>query len=112
MAIRQRMLKTVSSGSNTLKYFDGNTMETQYQSPPRAYETVFCRANPVPASCEGGQVDLEDETHDLYLLRHVHKTSKNAHDEQKPSMCNVVPNTKSFAHGFVGLPASIRNSCA
>ncbi len=88
-------------------------METEYQAPPKSYETVHCRSTPVPASCvEGGQVDPEDETHDLYLLRHGHDMKKNTHDKEKASVCNVVTNARGLTHGFVGLPTSIQNSCA
>lgn len=50
VAIRKRIRKTVS-GKPALKYFDGALMES-YQNPPKSFETVFCRASPVPDSCK------------------------------------------------------------
>lgn len=110
-AIRKRMLKTVSSGANTLKYFDGRTMETEYQSPPKTYEAVYCRANPIPTSCVGEQA--EDEKHDMYLARHLYKKQQsNIGSHGKAAMCNVVSNARGFAHGFGGLSDAFKQSCA
>jgi spermidine synthase len=47
--IHQRILPT-KSGKHSLKYFDGSTMQ-RYQRPTRAWETVYCRADPEPTEC-------------------------------------------------------------
>eukprot|EP00978_Attheya_sp_CCMP212_P001313 scaffold2735_cov61-Attheya_sp.AAC.9 len=43
-------IKRTYSGKPALKYFDGATM-SGYTVPPKAFETVFCRKNPVPEEC-------------------------------------------------------------
>ena len=48
--IHQRILPT-KSGKHSLKYFDGTTMQ-RYQRPTRAWETVYCRADPQPSECQ------------------------------------------------------------
>uniref|UniRef100_A0A6U1Q2V6 PABS domain-containing protein n=1 Tax=Cyclophora tenuis TaxID=216820 RepID=A0A6U1Q2V6_CYCTE len=47
--IRQRILPR-HDGENTLRYFDGATMHS-YQTPTRAWQTVYCRAEPQPPEC-------------------------------------------------------------
>ena len=47
--IHQRIIPT-KSGALALKYFDGSSMK-RYQRPPRAWETVYCRADPQPREC-------------------------------------------------------------
>lgn len=48
--IHERILRT-KSGRPTLKYFDGALMQG-YQNPHKVFESVFCRADPMPSSCE------------------------------------------------------------
>jgi hypothetical protein len=47
--IHERIKRTYS-GKPALKYFDGATM-SGYTVPPKAFEDVFCRKNPVPEEC-------------------------------------------------------------
>ena len=48
--IHDRILPN-KEGKSTLKYFDGATM-VSYQVPHKAFETVFCRDQPMPEECE------------------------------------------------------------
>lgn len=50
LAIAKRLLPTVS-GQPPLKHFDGPTMAL-YQVPHKAFETVYCRNDPTPQSCQ------------------------------------------------------------
>lgn len=43
-------MKETHSGAPALKFFDSNTMQ-RYKIPNKSHETVFCRKNPVPESC-------------------------------------------------------------
>ena len=48
--IHERIVHT-KSGDLSLKYFDGSTMK-RYQQPTRAWENVYCRADPQPHECK------------------------------------------------------------
>ena len=48
--IHERIVHT-KSGDLSLKYFDGSTMK-RYQQPTRAWENVYCRADPQPQECK------------------------------------------------------------
>jgi hypothetical protein len=48
--IHSRILPT-KDGKNSLRYFDGATM-VSYQIPHKAFETVFCREEPMPEECK------------------------------------------------------------
>ena len=79
--IHQRILRT-HSGSSPIKYFDGATM-TSYQLPSKAFESVYCKAEPTPESCKTGDKKSEitsqsvrrsrNNPFDLYLDRHIYE---------------------------------------
>lgn len=50
IAISNQILPSVS-GKKLLRYFDGATMSL-YQVPHKAFQTVYCRSEPTPKSCE------------------------------------------------------------
>merc|ERR1712032_470169 len=51
LQLRKRILPT-STGRTSLRNFDGATMK-QYQLPPRAFETIYCRREGSPEDCNG-----------------------------------------------------------
>jgi hypothetical protein len=48
--IHKRILRTKTGKPPALEYFDGSLMQS-YQSPHKVFESVFCRADPMPSSC-------------------------------------------------------------
>lgn len=87
--IQKRMLKT-SSGTPTLKYFDGAIMESLYQIPTKGFETVHCRANPTPNSCRNRfRGDDHLSRHDPFVGRHLHKLNVQHKDRFVEPMCHV-----------------------
>jgi hypothetical protein len=52
MEVHKRAMRTTDNTS-PFRFFDGSTM-MQYQYPARTIEEVFCRADPLPESCEKG----------------------------------------------------------
>jgi len=80
IAIHDRLIRT-HSGLSPLKNFDGAMMES-YQAPPKAFEIVYCKANPKPDSCKNDNVVVAQPVRkrrrifDPYLDRHVYDKKK------------------------------------
>ena len=70
LRIHYRMMRT-KSGSSPLRYFDGATMKS-YQDPPKAWETLYCRREPVPEHCSeyrGYRKGIENYSIDNFEVR-------------------------------------------
>ena len=70
LQIHYRMMRT-KSGSSPLRYFDGATMKS-YQDPPKAWETLYCRREPVPEHCNeyrGYHKGIENYSIDNFEVR-------------------------------------------
>ena len=61
------------SGEHSLVHFDGATHHT-YRTPPKAWETVYCRREPTPFECSYLFLDPEMELHD-YVIGDEEKSS-------------------------------------
>ena len=58
--IHTRILPT-KDGESSLHYFDGATMAS-YQIPHKAFETVFCREDPMPKECKYRGYDPDEDS--------------------------------------------------
>ena len=63
--IYDRILKT-HSGERPLLHFDGSTQRS-YHTPPKAWETVYCRREPTPFECAYRGLDMARELHDYVI---------------------------------------------
>ena len=62
--ISTKVRETVS-GASSLVHFDGATQHS-FQIPPRAWEEVYCRRDPVPFECAYRGLDLSKDIYELY----------------------------------------------
>lgn len=61
--IYERIVKT-NNDDPALVHFDGAT-HSQYQYAPKAWETLYCRREPVPFECNFRGLDLQEEIFDF-----------------------------------------------
>lgn len=69
-------VKPTKAGEISLVHYDGATQRT-YQVPPRAWETVYCRREPMPFECDYRQLDPEKEVFDFAVVEDEHETDEN-----------------------------------
>ena len=63
--IYDRILRT-HANDRPLFHFDGSTQRS-YHTPPKAWETVYCRREPTPFECDYRGLDPTVEVHDFVL---------------------------------------------
>ena len=75
--ISERTVQSTKSDKSVLRYYDG-AIQTSLQVPPKAYETIYCRREPMPFECAYRHLDYskqlfdfdaEDEESSSFLLR-------------------------------------------
>lgn len=107
-AIDVRLRKTVSS-EPILMHFDGATHHS-FQIPPRAWEEVYCRRDPVPFECDYRHLDLTKELFEVDLEDEDENSFDIVVDEESGEQVTAVYANEDMPKGSYIMPSELAAS--